>query len=772
MTEGFWEDLKRRRVFRVAAGYVAVAFAGLEGAELVLPRLGLPDRVLTVLVLLAVLGFPLTLVLSWLFELTPGGLVRTAPRHDAAGTAAGPEGGPRHGPLRVAGLVLATALFAGAAWFWIPRSPAFRGPDVDPDALVVLPFDVRGSDDVAYLREGMVDLLSTKLDGVGGLRVVDPQTTLARLKDRDAESVSGEAGREVSARLGAGRTLEGSVVWVSGALQVRAVVFGPGEDERVAASVEGVPDELFGLVDRLVSELVSRGLLAEQAPLSSLEGLTTSSTDALRLYLAGIQGFRSSGGNRPDFELLRQAVELDSTFALAAYWAGYAAEYAEITDPLPYYDLASRHQDRLRTRDRLRLAAARAGASGLHREAIQLYSGLTERYPDDVASWFQLGEQLAHTGEYSGRTLDEALPVYERALDLDPGLAPAYYHLAHILSLQGDSAGLAAWEKRGAAAGVDSLWTAILAMMHGLLVADSAEVERSFHVYQAAETIVPPATLASSLAYLTGATLEYAPAASRALGYEFADEALTDTARVVALRRQARIEAEAGRFEAAERALPEDPLMGPALRAQDVAWIALHPASGSAERVRAVYDALVATGPPAGSGTAAARLYLLGRLALVTGSTGDLAAARGSLQAFRATTPEVERFAGDLRLELDAAAAAARGDPAGALDTLLRASYWERTPVWLAFPEGSPLTTPLADRTPAFLRAELLRELGRDEEAATWYRVAADGLWYRAPALRELARIREAEGHSEEATALRSRVAALWSEADPGVRRE
>lgn len=769
MSGSLWQDLKQRRVFRVAAAYVAIAFAGLEGAELILPRLGLPDRVLTMLVVLVVLGFPLALVLSWLFELTPGGFVRTRAR--PAGDAGSPEphGERRHAPLRFVGLAAATVLFAAAAWIWIPRSPAFRGVDIDPNAVVVLPFSVRGSEDVAYLREGMVDLLSTKLDGVGGLRVVDPQTTLARLRASGEVIPSGQEARQLSASLGAARALEGSVVWVGGSLQVRATVLGPAEGERIAASVEGAPDQLFGLVDEIVGQLVAHGLLADAAPLSSLEGLTTSSNQALRLYLEGVRDFRRAGGNRENFDLLDAAVGLDSTFALAAYWAGYVAEYAEITDPTPYFELAFRHQDRLRIRDRLRLAAASSGARGHHREAIRLFEGLTERYPDDVASWFQLGEQLAHTGEYSGRTLDEALPVYEQALSLDPGLAPAYYHLAHMLSLEGDSLALATWAERGAAAGVDSLWTAILEMMHGILVGDDGELERSFHVYRAAESAIPPATVASSLSYLTAATMEYAPSRSRSLLYEFADRALTDTARTVALRRAARIEAASGRFRAAEQALPGEPLETAQVRAQDQAWIALHPAAHSAERVRAAYAGLAATRPPPGTGIAAARFYLLGRLALASGSSNNLEAAADSLRVFRPAMPEIGRFAADLALELEAVVERKLGDPASALATLLRATYWEETPVWRGFPDGSPLTMRLADRTPAFMRAELLREAGRDSEAALWYQVAADGIWYRASAFDELAKIRRAEGSMEEAKGLHWRAAALWADADPEV---
>jgi hypothetical protein len=241
---------------------------------------------------------------------------------------------------------------------------------------------------------------------------------------------------------------------------------------------------------------------------------------------------------------------------------------------------------------------------------------------------------------------------------------------------------------------------------------------------------------------------------------------------VVALRRQARNEAAAGRFAAAEQALPAGPYLAPPIRMQDVAWIALHPDVRSPERQRDAYAGLATTRPTAGSGLSAARLYLLGRLALELGSSNELEAARHALREFRPLTPDLGRFAQDLDIELESATARRQGNVDLALETLLRASYWERRPVWLGFPAGSFLTTRLADRTSAFMRAELLRETGNESEAALWYRVAADGIWYRAPALRALAGILQAEGRTEEADSLRRRAAALWVDADPDGSRE
>jgi hypothetical protein len=67
-------ELKRRKVFRVAVVYVATAVVILQAANIMLPRLGVPDWAMSLVVVLVVLGFPLALILAWALELTPDGL--------------------------------------------------------------------------------------------------------------------------------------------------------------------------------------------------------------------------------------------------------------------------------------------------------------------------------------------------------------------------------------------------------------------------------------------------------------------------------------------------------------------------------------------------------------------------------------------------------------------------------------------------------------------------------------------------------------------------
>ena len=70
----FWQELKRRRVIKVIAMYAATAFIIMEAGEIMLPRLGLPDWTVTFVIILLIVGFPIAVILSWIFDVTPEGL--------------------------------------------------------------------------------------------------------------------------------------------------------------------------------------------------------------------------------------------------------------------------------------------------------------------------------------------------------------------------------------------------------------------------------------------------------------------------------------------------------------------------------------------------------------------------------------------------------------------------------------------------------------------------------------------------------------------------
>ncbi|MGD8321250.1 MAG: hypothetical protein PVJ02_12360, partial [Gemmatimonadota bacterium] len=134
----FLEELKRRKVVRVAVVYGAVAWAVLQVADIVLPALGLPEKMMTGLVVVLILGFPVALGLAWAFDVTPTGVKRAA-KMETSDTA------PSHGWISLRTLAVALALVA-AGWLggrFVHGGASGRGASVSAEALpsvAVLPF--------------------------------------------------------------------------------------------------------------------------------------------------------------------------------------------------------------------------------------------------------------------------------------------------------------------------------------------------------------------------------------------------------------------------------------------------------------------------------------------------------------------------------------------------------------------------------------------------------------------------------------------------------
>ncbi len=175
----FLADLKRRRVFRIAAVYGGIAFVVLEASDLLAGGLGLPQHVLTVITLLVLAGFPVALVLAWTFDVTPDGVQRTESAHRGELEAIANEPRRRRWPAGIAAL-LGLGLFFTAAWIaagelgWRLGSPESAYAVEDPrGSYVVLPFAHRAeTSDEAELAEGAAARLTRQLRGWETVRVV------------------------------------------------------------------------------------------------------------------------------------------------------------------------------------------------------------------------------------------------------------------------------------------------------------------------------------------------------------------------------------------------------------------------------------------------------------------------------------------------------------------------------------------------------------------------------------------------------------------------
>jgi serine/threonine-protein kinase len=373
----------------------------------------------------------------------------------------------------LAGAVAAIAL-AVAALRWQRHRPGVE--HVDPGLVAVVPFRVAGANPaLAYLGEGIVDLLAVKLTGEGGPRALDPRAVLSswhRAIHSPAEDMSPGVALDIAHRLGAGRLIDGSIVGTPGHLTLTASILAlPGGTIRTRAEVTGPADSLPALVDRLTAQL-----LAGEAGRTDLATLT--SLPALRAYLDGQSALRA-GRFESAFRSFDHALELDSTFALAGIGLNEARLWSGGNDSGRGLRLAWAARDRLSPRDRLIAGWGPALPQGSAEEPLAAAERVVAAVPERSESWYQLGDGLYHGGAMSGieTPLRRAAAAFRRALELDSSYAEARMHLFEIAVAEGD--------------------TAAVRRLGGLALADSGTDAADYFRWQMAYTLHDSTALAA-----------------------------------------------------------------------------------------------------------------------------------------------------------------------------------------------------------------------------------------------------------------------------------
>ncbi len=426
----FIAELKRRGVLRVVAVYIVAAWAALQAADLIFPLLGFPVWSIRLALILLALGLPVAIALSWAFDFSRAGVRRDDPNTVTATR-----------PLtRVVVLILALISLGLGAWYATSR---VRGPLPDNNVVTIAPFRVSGAEpSLAYLREGLVDLLAAKLTGEGGPRSVDPRTVLAGWKQAAGDpntDLTQEQALQLAASLGAGRLLLGELTGNPARLVLNASLVAAHNGQTVRATVQGPQDSLTALVDQLVAQLLVRESNEGEQRLASL---TTTSLPALKAYLDGRTAYRR-GAYGEALPLFLRALELDSTFALAALMAAETQSWN--SDNTAMLGIAWLHRARLSRRDSLYLAASTGSRypRPVHMlEALETLQRAAEAAPDRPETLFWYGDVLFHHGPRMARAdwLDESERAFSRALELDSAFAAPIEHLIEVAVVRADTA--------------------------------------------------------------------------------------------------------------------------------------------------------------------------------------------------------------------------------------------------------------------------------------------------------------------------------------------
>jgi TolB-like protein/Flp pilus assembly protein TadD len=300
---GFFDEVKRRKVYRVAAAYIIAAGGAIQLASASFPAWELPNWALRLVIVLLLLGFPIALMLAWAYDITAQG-IRATP------TTAVPR---THRRRNIIMLVAAgVAISAAAGFFLLPRVSAHKCDK----SIAVLPFqNLSEEKENAYFADGIQDDVLTNLSKIGDLKVIS-RTSVMPYRGK-ASNV-----REIGKALGVGAILEGSVRRIGNRVRVNVQLINADTDEHMwAEDYDRDLTDVFAIQTDLAQQIV-RELQAKLSPMekAQIERKPTANGEA---YLAFVQAHNLSGAKesleklRQSEQLYQRAIDLDPNFALA-----------------------------------------------------------------------------------------------------------------------------------------------------------------------------------------------------------------------------------------------------------------------------------------------------------------------------------------------------------------------------------------------------------------------------------------------------------------------
>jgi len=303
MSSGFFEEVKRRKVYRVAAAYVIAAGGVIQLASAAFPAWELPIWALRLVIALLLLGFPIALVLAWAYDITAQG-VRATPASAVPGS---------HRRRNIITLVVTgAAVSAAAGFFLLPRAAARK---IDK-SIAVLPFENLSDDkENAYFADGIQDDVLTNLSKIGDLKVIS-RTSVMPFRGKTQNL------REIGKTLGVSNILEGSVRRSGNRVRINVQLIDATTDEHLWASdYDRDLTDVFAIQTDLAQK-ISEALQAKLSPVekSRMERKPTENGEA---YLAFVQAHNLQnavedlGKLKQSEQLYARAVELDPKFALA-----------------------------------------------------------------------------------------------------------------------------------------------------------------------------------------------------------------------------------------------------------------------------------------------------------------------------------------------------------------------------------------------------------------------------------------------------------------------
>jgi TolB-like protein len=412
-----FHELKRRNVFRVGIAYAVGAWVVLQLTDVVGEILELPPIGGKIILLIIVVGFPITLFAAWAFELTPEGIKRENEVDRTQSIT--PHTGKKLNATILVLMALAigyllidkfhlSELTATPELEIVQQStpeppPANVEPEISRQSIAVLPFDNRSRlEEDEFFVEGVHDDLLTNLARIGGLKVIS-RTSVLRYKDTEKPIP------DIAKELGVATVMEGAVQRSGNTVRINVQLIDAQTDEHLWAEIfdrELTTDNLFAIQTE-ISEKIASALKATLSP-EEKERISDRPTENMAAYSAFLRGrqlqaVRTSQSLQQALTEYERAVELDPEYAMA--WVGIA----EASMLLVGYSTLPPTE----AYERVEKAAS---------QALALNNQLGEAY---------LSLAMVHAN-YERET--EAEHAFQKAIELSPGYATAYQWYGNFLA--------------------------------------------------------------------------------------------------------------------------------------------------------------------------------------------------------------------------------------------------------------------------------------------------------------------------------------------------
>ena len=432
----FFEELKRRKVFRVAATYAVVAWILMQIGEVTFPALNIPEWVMSTLVVVLLAGFPIAVIFAWIFDKTPQGYIKTdSPEtENIGGMNVKVDNRPFY--LQKRNIILVLGLLVGLLIGTYGGS-TLTSPDADDKSVAVLPFDNLGSDENDEIfSDGITEDIISQLSNIKDIRVI-ARTSVLQYKGTTKNIV------DIAKELGVNTILEGSVRRIGEDVRIVSQLIDIKKDDHLWAGTYDRKMKNIFEVQTDVAKKIAYALKSKLSPEeeSRIDQVPTQNLEAYTLYKKGKEKYYeyTESGYRESIDYYKRALNVDPIFALAYSGLGdsYGQLFSNTRDTL-YRDLGFAAAEKsLKINENLAegykalaLLFAYTGDSNnslkYNLKTIQLKPG----FSDAIGN---VGLRYRNKGD-----LSEALEWYLKAHKMDPFNRRNHWHVGFTHELLGE----------------------------------------------------------------------------------------------------------------------------------------------------------------------------------------------------------------------------------------------------------------------------------------------------------------------------------------------